>query len=799
MALSDDLVAWYDLGQNFTEHLYAWNQVPPNRNPLTPEPFSSAYLYPLSAAGKIGKCAEFWYTQTTFILLASASASEFLFNRNKTVTFWVKFRSFNDVNAIFWKSLPTGSPEYCVRVTDITHKLIVNETITHADVLQLDTWYFVVITYQHATSTWRIGVNDGIPTAGVDAVTTTADLFGIGGNPTIDGFIDEFAIWDRNLTAGELTELYNNGDGMSYEDVVPPNQAACREAECCPDDLYAYVSAAGEGRGFNSSCEPLPKVIFEPTSGSVLNLPSLVLLRADNPDAVIHYTTDGSVPDVFSAIYSTAITVESPATIIRAIAVVQGCPAGIESNAQYLTWTPAAHFTYACTTTDRSGQWGAFAANGSADYNWELQIQFTSITGVRRFDILQLDDAGKFTGAAWSTKEFITPWEDDISKLHHAFPLVIWIGGVQQNVAYLDDYSATLGNFAAAGHTLDMHGQPWTTLPATNIFKLLVTFADGSTMSRIVDSTCDALPAALCPVPAFTLATACGPLRIDVTFSLGIGTAYTIWRRIAGTADSFTLLVNAFVASSPQTYQDTTVVAGVSYEYFMSNIPALCSGQTYSSISQAQATPNALVIISASPSTIDPGGSSTVSWNSSSNNGTVSIAPTIGVQPGNVAGNQVVSPAVTTTYTITGQNICGTVATAQATVTVNPAASCGPSPPANATIQGYHDAFFSAAACTLTAGGSTPWNGQYIREGISSCVYRPFQAVAFNLAGGKTLNNTNTSISVGGGLWTLFVYGITGGSNVNIWTGTKTAGDTALGVYTRTSGCSLTPATLTIV
>lgn len=235
--LTDSLVAYYGFEEDFSQHLYAQNSVPPNRNPLWPTWISSEYLFPRSSAGKIGQGADFDYTNDTFILLASESAPEFLFDGDRTVCFWVKFRSFNDVNALFWKSLPFGSAEYNVRVTDITHRIIVNETITHSQELLIDTWYFIAITFQRSTHTWRIIVypGDGIATTGVDTVTDTADLFGIGGNPTIDGIIDEFGIWQRILNSKEIAALYNGGDGMSYEDIVDASTPGrCRSiAQTC--------------------------------------------------------------------------------------------------------------------------------------------------------------------------------------------------------------------------------------------------------------------------------------------------------------------------------------------------------------------------------------------------------------------------------------------------------------------------------------------------------------------------------------------------------------------------------------
>jgi uncharacterized cupredoxin-like copper-binding protein len=77
-----------------------------------------------------------------------------------------------------------------------------------------------------------------------------------------------------------------------------------------------------------------------------------------------------------------------------------------------------------------------------------------------------------------------------------------------------------------------------------------------------------------------------------------------------------------------------------------------------------------IVRFEASPLTIAPGGSSTLSW---ATNGatTVSISPGIGNVP--VNGSTTVSPSATTTYTLTASSADGKSVTAPVTVTVAPA------------------------------------------------------------------------------------------------------------------------------
>jgi hypothetical protein len=35
-----------------------------------------------------------------------------------------------------------------------------------------------------------------------------------------DGIIDEVGIWEKALTSGEVSELYNSGSGLAYDDIV---------------------------------------------------------------------------------------------------------------------------------------------------------------------------------------------------------------------------------------------------------------------------------------------------------------------------------------------------------------------------------------------------------------------------------------------------------------------------------------------------------------------------------------------------------------------------------------------------
>jgi hypothetical protein len=81
------------------------------------------------------------------------------------------------------------------------------------------TWYYLVAWHDSTANTVNIQVNNGtVDSGGYSAgVSTPAADFQIGfsGN-SIDGVVDEFALWNRILTTQERTDLYNGGSGLAY-------------------------------------------------------------------------------------------------------------------------------------------------------------------------------------------------------------------------------------------------------------------------------------------------------------------------------------------------------------------------------------------------------------------------------------------------------------------------------------------------------------------------------------------------------------------------------------------------------
>jgi len=113
------------------------------------------------------------------------------------------------------------------------------------------TWYFVVGWHDSVNNVVGISVNDGTPvtvahTTGVQDTTTP---FGIGQNGELteywNGRIDQVGFWKRTLTTAEKTALYNNGNGLSYDEMTLQGVGPGKVSQALQfDGATDYVSVA---------------------------------------------------------------------------------------------------------------------------------------------------------------------------------------------------------------------------------------------------------------------------------------------------------------------------------------------------------------------------------------------------------------------------------------------------------------------------------------------------------------------------------------------------------------------------
>lgn len=180
-------------------------------------------------------------------------------------------------------------------------------------------------------------------------------------------------------------------------------------------------------------------------------------------------------------------------------------------------------------------------------------------------------------------------------------------------------------------------------------------------------------------------------------------------------------IMQAEVIVAPNTTAQPTVVPGIA----TSTLPSIQTTTSGISTSKVPATPAPSVSLTASPSTITTGQTTTLQWNSMN----AAACAGTGFSTGNLtAGSVSLIPYATTTYTIvcTNNTTANNGVTANATVSVIPANTAQPAP----------TAFLTVSPATIVSGGSTTlsWNS----TNATSCTGSGF----------STGNATNGSLMV---------------------------------------------------
>lgn len=116
------------------------------------------------------------------------------------------------------------------------------------------TWYFLMAKYDLANLS--ISVNNGTvdSTAYTSDIRDAAGLFRIGGylNASWNGRIDQVGFWKRALSADEITQLYNGGNGLSYAQMLS-------------------VSTGGAGYGSSPAIASLGMIVSTTTATRLTN------------------------------------------------------------------------------------------------------------------------------------------------------------------------------------------------------------------------------------------------------------------------------------------------------------------------------------------------------------------------------------------------------------------------------------------------------------------------------------------------------------------------------------------------
>ena len=141
---------------------------------------------------------------------------------------WVKFPSLPSANNwVYGKDDDVNGRAYAFGVESAGHlNLQVNGVGSGAlgnTVLSANTWYFIGVTFDEATDAVQYflnGTSDGT-TTNTGVIPANTALFDLGrrtyagANEPWNGLIDEAGVWDKILSATEITDLYNGGAGQT--------------------------------------------------------------------------------------------------------------------------------------------------------------------------------------------------------------------------------------------------------------------------------------------------------------------------------------------------------------------------------------------------------------------------------------------------------------------------------------------------------------------------------------------------------------------------------------------------------
>jgi hypothetical protein len=176
------------------------------------------------AIGKIGNAASFVAANSEYL-----STSPLLGGTAWTISLWLKIRSSPSTRyAVFGEFNAGGfTRHYCYVIA--TRQLQLDEfppsgtdpSSLTPTVLALDTWYHIVVV-QTAPGSRKLYLNTNEEATNSEVYTGAApDELRFGGRVNASGDyantdMDEIGIWDRALSAAEITALYNSGAGITY-------------------------------------------------------------------------------------------------------------------------------------------------------------------------------------------------------------------------------------------------------------------------------------------------------------------------------------------------------------------------------------------------------------------------------------------------------------------------------------------------------------------------------------------------------------------------------------------------------
>ena len=138
---------------------------------------------------------------------------------------------------------------------------------TNNDAFSSDTWHHVVLSYSGTTPVLYVDASSvtlnasTTPVGTIEAPTKGAIGSNWAGTEAFEGLLDEITIWNTNLSATRVTELYNGG---KPSDPFKHNSSANLVAWVRGSDFYADVQQERNDAGTNNQIRFLSNTVTDP-------------------------------------------------------------------------------------------------------------------------------------------------------------------------------------------------------------------------------------------------------------------------------------------------------------------------------------------------------------------------------------------------------------------------------------------------------------------------------------------------------------------------------------------------------
>ncbi len=211
MALSTNLVAYWKLDGNSNDSVGSNNGTDTN---IT---YNSSY-------GKINQGALFDTSFTSYVTLPNLNIGTGDF----TISLWLYAVSWDNNKRIWASSVSAGSPfnnfEINYNTTNgfnVNHYNGSSDLTVHNGTSAPSTGSFHFITVVRSGDNLTLYVDGssyatGTGWTGRDCSGNNIQVIGLSGSNSLSSYLDEVGVWTRALSAGEVTQLYNSGNGNQY-------------------------------------------------------------------------------------------------------------------------------------------------------------------------------------------------------------------------------------------------------------------------------------------------------------------------------------------------------------------------------------------------------------------------------------------------------------------------------------------------------------------------------------------------------------------------------------------------------